>query len=215
MPKIIENVDQNIREIAKDLFHTQGFEQTSMRQIAQHTNIAVGTLYHYYKDKESLYRHILIDTWRQIKTKLESLTNQTQSPHITFQQMLQTFITEINAQHTLNQLWQGVAKMHAEKILENQEENEFEDIPKQFSQLFSKVLIQTLDYEPTGVEKITLENLGDFAFIMAINSCNLSSQEIEPQSHLITEVLFSYASQSNNTQTQPIKNPKENTIKWS
>ena len=215
MPKIIENLDQNIRGIAKELFRTQGFEQTSMRQIAQHTNIAVGTLYHYYNDKESLYHHILIDTWRQIKNKLDFLSNQSQSPHNTFQQMIKTLIAEIKSQHTINQLWQEIAKMHAETDPENQRENELENFPHHFSQLFSKILIQTLDHEPTDLEKSALENVGDFAFIMAINSCNLASQEIEPQSHIITDILFSYATQSNNIQTQIPKKPKENTIRWS
>lgn len=43
-----------IKAAAKELFLSKGFERTSMRNIAQLTELSVGTLYLYFKDKNEL-----------------------------------------------------------------------------------------------------------------------------------------------------------------
>ena len=55
MPKIIKNIESTILSVAQDLFIEQGYEKTDIRQIASKANIAVGTLYNYYKNKQELF----------------------------------------------------------------------------------------------------------------------------------------------------------------
>ena len=56
---------QHRREIlaaARDLFSRQGYDRTSVAQIAERAEFAVGTLYKFFKDKKALYHALLLDT---------------------------------------------------------------------------------------------------------------------------------------------------------
>jgi len=48
-----------ILEAASALFHEQGFEDTSIQQIAERADTGVGTLYGYFPSKEALLREVL------------------------------------------------------------------------------------------------------------------------------------------------------------
>jgi AcrR family transcriptional regulator len=49
-----EATKQRIRDAARELFRTQGFDATTTRGMAQAAGIAVGTLFNYYSSKEAL-----------------------------------------------------------------------------------------------------------------------------------------------------------------
>ncbi|MFC6999653.1 TetR/AcrR family transcriptional regulator [Rufibacter roseus] len=51
-----ETSAQNILESAMELFAQQGFDRTSIRQIAQSAGISLGLLYNYYSSKEELLK---------------------------------------------------------------------------------------------------------------------------------------------------------------
>ncbi|HHU92132.1 MAG TPA: TetR/AcrR family transcriptional regulator, partial [Halanaerobiaceae bacterium] len=51
MPKIIDNIEQKIYENALSLFAAKGYNQVSMKNVAEASGIAVGTLYNYYSNK--------------------------------------------------------------------------------------------------------------------------------------------------------------------
>ena len=48
MPKIIENLEEEIAKISLKLFKENPYQNVSMRKIASEVGIAVGTLYNYY-----------------------------------------------------------------------------------------------------------------------------------------------------------------------
>ena len=64
-----------ILSIADHLFLENGYERTNMRQIAAECNIAIGTLYNYYKNKreifEAVYKSALDNTHQEIDKILE------------------------------------------------------------------------------------------------------------------------------------------------
>jgi len=47
------------REAALELFSTQGYGATSMRQISQRAGVSVGNLYHHFSSKEAIYQQLL------------------------------------------------------------------------------------------------------------------------------------------------------------
>lgn len=47
---------KTILQAALDVIYKQGFEATTTRKIAERAGISVGTLYHYYKDKDDIYQ---------------------------------------------------------------------------------------------------------------------------------------------------------------
>jgi AcrR family transcriptional regulator len=50
-----DSIRENIQISAKSLFLENGYEKTSMREIAAHANISKSNLYNYFKNKEHLY----------------------------------------------------------------------------------------------------------------------------------------------------------------
>jgi len=67
--------ERHRREIlaaAQWLFARQGYEGTSMAGIAERADFAVGTLYRFFKDKNSLYRALLLEAAREFSRELEA-----------------------------------------------------------------------------------------------------------------------------------------------
>jgi AcrR family transcriptional regulator len=65
MPKIIENLDEEIAKTALELFKNNPYQSVSMRKIASEVGIAVGTLYNYYPNKWELYIEVFEESWRK------------------------------------------------------------------------------------------------------------------------------------------------------
>jgi len=65
MPKIIENLDEEISKTALALFRDNSYQNVSMRKIASEVGIAVGTLYNYYPNKWELYIEAFEESWRE------------------------------------------------------------------------------------------------------------------------------------------------------
>jgi AcrR family transcriptional regulator len=69
---------QTIRDVALDLFSTKGFEQTSLREIAERVGLTKASLYHHYASKQDLLLSIvepLITGWRGIAENAEKLAH--------------------------------------------------------------------------------------------------------------------------------------------
>jgi len=53
-------------DAALELFSTQGYRATSMRQIAEKAELSVGNLYHHFPDKESIYDRLIERYWQRL-----------------------------------------------------------------------------------------------------------------------------------------------------
>lgn len=73
MPKIIENLKYEILRESKSILITLGYSKLSMRSVASKCDIAVGTLYNYFPNKESLLIHIFREDWENLSLKLDDL----------------------------------------------------------------------------------------------------------------------------------------------
>jgi AcrR family transcriptional regulator len=51
---------------ALDLFSSQGFGATSMRQIADRSGLSMGNLYHHFPNKESIFQRLLETYWERL-----------------------------------------------------------------------------------------------------------------------------------------------------
>jgi len=65
MPKIIENLEEEIAKTSLKLFKNNPYKDVSMRKIASEVGIAVGTLYNYYPNKWELYIGVFEESWRE------------------------------------------------------------------------------------------------------------------------------------------------------
>ena len=52
---------------ALELFSSQGFGTTSMRQIADYSGLSMGNLYHHFPSKESMFQQLLDEYWRRLQ----------------------------------------------------------------------------------------------------------------------------------------------------
>ena len=53
-------------EAALELFSSQGFGATSMRQIADGADLSVGNVYHHFSSKEEIFQRLLDDYWEKV-----------------------------------------------------------------------------------------------------------------------------------------------------
>ena len=73
MPKIILNIEDRIFLSAKELFYEKGYEHVNMKAIAKRADMAVGTLYNYFSNKNELYFSVLEKSWNGTFEKLDTL----------------------------------------------------------------------------------------------------------------------------------------------
>ncbi len=55
-----------VLEAAMELFSTQGYGATSMRQLAEACNQSVGNLYHHFGSKEQIYQRLIDNYWERL-----------------------------------------------------------------------------------------------------------------------------------------------------
>ena len=63
MPKIIKNPEDRILQAARKRLLDKDLSSFSLRDVAADCGIAVGTIYNYFKDKESLMAAVMIQDW--------------------------------------------------------------------------------------------------------------------------------------------------------
>ena len=65
MPKLIENVSQQLLAEARRQVAQQGYAKTTVRSVAGACGIAVGTVYNYFPSKEILIASFVAEDWRK------------------------------------------------------------------------------------------------------------------------------------------------------
>ena len=73
MVRTIKKPEERRAEIiaaARELFHTQGYEKTTIRHVMEKLGIAKGTIYHYFRSKEELLEAVVSETVDEIAVKL-------------------------------------------------------------------------------------------------------------------------------------------------
>lgn len=57
-----------ILEAALNLFSSQGYRGTSIREIAQSAGVSTGNVYHHFADKETIFQTVLSQYWKAIES---------------------------------------------------------------------------------------------------------------------------------------------------
>lgn len=71
MPKIIDEARSKILLTAKNRLLLYGYSELSLRSIAQECSIAVGTIYNYFKDKNTLIACVMMEDWVKALDKMD------------------------------------------------------------------------------------------------------------------------------------------------
>jgi AcrR family transcriptional regulator len=56
----MNEIKQKILSVSRDLFIEQGYKKTTIRQIIQKADILNGSLYHFYQNKEDIFKQIIV-----------------------------------------------------------------------------------------------------------------------------------------------------------
>ncbi|WP_291411272.1 TetR/AcrR family transcriptional regulator, partial [Actinophytocola sp.] len=73
---MVGDTRETIREVAMELFATRGFDQTSLREIAERVGLTKASLYYHFPSKQALLTAIVapvIDGWRTIADDIEDM----------------------------------------------------------------------------------------------------------------------------------------------
>jgi AcrR family transcriptional regulator len=76
----VETREAQILGIAARLFGTDGFERTSLRDIAEAAGITKAALYYYFPDKEALYDRVVVDGLQQLHAYVSAQMDAADSP---------------------------------------------------------------------------------------------------------------------------------------
>ena len=71
MPKIIENVRDQLLIEAKRQIMENGYANTTIRSVASACGFGVGTVYNYFKSKDVLIASFMVDDWMECLSKMK------------------------------------------------------------------------------------------------------------------------------------------------
>lgn len=115
MPQILkDDVKERIVEAAKEEFMENSYEKTSMRNIANKSNITVGNLYRYFKNKEELNRFIVAPALKKIGDLVLDITNN----KIDIFHLDQIDLTTDDMREMLDSLGSGVVDIYRQHRIE-------------------------------------------------------------------------------------------------
>lgn len=82
-------------ETAKRLFGKNGFNSTSVADIARAADLPVGSIYTYFDSKEDLIRAIVDDGWSDLRERLQLSLSDVEGAERKFELILDTFLPEL------------------------------------------------------------------------------------------------------------------------
>jgi AcrR family transcriptional regulator len=84
-----------IEDAALELFMEQGYHATSMRQIAERTELAVGGIYNHFANKEEIFEAIIIDKHPYRRILPAMLAAEGETVEMFFRNAFRTFVSEL------------------------------------------------------------------------------------------------------------------------
>lgn len=75
MPKIIENVREQLLNEAKRQIESNGYSKTTIRSVAGACGLATGTVYNYFPSKDMLIASFMLDDWNECLDKIKGRSN--------------------------------------------------------------------------------------------------------------------------------------------
>lgn len=64
-------VKRKILKISRELFKRQGYQTTTIRQITKAANVKIGTIYHFFKDKEDIFAQMVSGVFDRVLEKVD------------------------------------------------------------------------------------------------------------------------------------------------
>jgi AcrR family transcriptional regulator len=97
-----------ILQVAEKLFAEEGFDGTSIRDIAKKANVNIAMISYYFGSKEKMLEALVLSRISDMRLQLENLYNENIPPFAKVDRMVELYITRINKNRCIYQI------LHAE-----------------------------------------------------------------------------------------------------
>jgi len=125
-----------ILQVAEKLFAEDGFDGTSIRQIAKEAKVNIAMISYYFGSKEKLLETLIIDRTSGMKMQLENIYRDDLSPIEKVDRLIDLYITRINKNKCMYQILHFEIS-NKKRIMDMQA---FMDIKKENSELFRMII---------------------------------------------------------------------------
>ncbi|MEC4004933.1 TetR/AcrR family transcriptional regulator [Flavobacterium sp. SUN052] len=93
-----------ILQVSEKLFAEEGFDGTSVREIAKLANINVAMISYYFGSKEKLLESIVLYRIGSMGLRLENLLNENISPVVKIEKIIEFYIIQVNKNRHIHQI---------------------------------------------------------------------------------------------------------------
>ena len=98
MPKIIENIREQLLSEAKKQISELGYKNTTIRSVAGGCSVAVGTVYNYFKSKDMLIASFVLEDWLETVKAISEYPKESHKDYLEYiYYALKKFADEYNA----------------------------------------------------------------------------------------------------------------------
>jgi AcrR family transcriptional regulator len=98
----VEDTKVSILRSAAKLFAQNGFDATSVREIAKNSGVNIAMIYYYFQTKEGLYQEILEDACRALSLSLADCIDRKRDPEENIYCFIKTYINFLQNHKTLH-----------------------------------------------------------------------------------------------------------------
>jgi len=165
-----------ILDAALELFSRSGYHNVTMAEIAEHAEFSVGTLYKFFKNKEALYKALLLDRSSRVFSVFRSiLTGQEEDAIETIKKFVQAKAAEFKKESALIQLY--YAETQGAHFIKSGFDHDLKAMTEEIHVLLAKVVQRGI--EQGGLSKgdpvamaLALEGMSNAFFFECIEKPN-------------------------------------------
>ncbi len=192
LPKIVPDIQNKILSVAESHFKNRGFEKTDMREIAAEADLAVGTIYLHYKNKETLYLNVISRSWMNMLETVEEISHKEIDPEEKLKETVHELVQDITRRTSLNGLWMEIGSIHHQQMSSNLTNNHFSGMRDPISKNISLILREIAGKNQVQINDQKLDQLGSFVFIMIVDVCMQDQEKASDNASLILDLIKSY-----------------------
>lgn len=190
MPKLIKDIEKKILNSAEKLFYEYEYAHISMRMIAKDSGIAVGTIYNYYNDKESLFLKLLTRNWTESYHRIVQVARDFNDPKVALKKFFDMLFVEIEKKKVLGREIMMTSNMSAQKNHTGEHFVSFNQMEKKLLESFLQAISPLLQQTDKTQESVSLFlDMVYGAFIMLMKR----DYDLEKKSLMLTDLIITYA----------------------
>lgn len=192
MPKIVPDMQNKILTTAERQFKENGFDKTDMREVAAEAEVAVGTIYLHYQNKETLYMHVISHSWENTLQRIEEISTSDNEPAKRLKFILHELVQDMVKRKSQSSLWMEIGSMHHHQMGNLPMNGHVSGVRDPISRIISTLLKEIAKKKHVHLEDRTFDLLGSFTFIMTVDTCMQDQEKAADSIDLIFDLVNSY-----------------------